>query len=54
MIDLPDIAVTFGVILICAALYLALGIVAAMAFVGTVLIVLGAAAAWKRGRRTAK
>ena len=53
-LDLPDIAVTLGVILICVSLYLALGPVAALAFVGTVLIALGALAAWKRAQKPAR
>ncbi|MBK8772641.1 MAG: hypothetical protein IPM06_19750 [Rhizobiales bacterium] len=53
-IDLPDIAVIVGVILIAVAIYMALGVVAFIAFMGTVLIVIGALAAWKRAQRPAR
>jgi len=54
MIDLPDVLLTLGVIAIAVALYLVFGVAAVLAFIGTVLIVVGIVAAWKRAQKPAR
>jgi hypothetical protein len=54
MIDLPDLAVLVGVILLAIAIYLGLGAIGVLAFVGAVLVAVGAVSAWKRAQRAAK
>lgn len=50
-VDLPDIAVALGVILLGVAFFIAFGIVGAIGYLGGVLIVLGAALAWRQAAK---
>jgi len=45
-----DALVVIGLLLLGVALYLAVGLIAAVAYVGTVLIVVGVLGAWMRSR----
>ena len=50
-VDLADIAVIVGVILVAVAMFMALGAAGVIGFAGGVLIVLGAALAWRQAAK---
>ena len=50
-VDLPDIALILGVILLGYACFMAFGAAGVIGFAGGVLIVLGAALAWRQAAK---